>query len=171
MYRNTYGDLRLAVMHTDRGRIDAVALSFADHDTFRRREGQLHQSNMPDTFNITYARPGQPSWEGADTTGLREAIEKYASIWFPDAWATPARTRTASRTALKAAAPHAIRGGARTRWLCSPVSVLAQVLWCRHGECQLGMSGAVCTGAEGVGPWCYRAISPAAVSRKPQASK
>lgn len=115
MYRNTYGGLRLTVMHTDRGKIDAVALSFADHGTFRRREGKLHQGNMPDTFHITYARPGQPSWEGAETTGLREAIEKYASIWFPDAWATPARTRTAGRTALKAAAPHGIRGDARTR--------------------------------------------------------
>ncbi|MFE2518391.1 hypothetical protein ACFXG9_24130 [Streptomyces mirabilis] len=58
-YRNAYGGLRLTVMHVDRGTIDAVALSFADHGTFHRRQGTLHHRNMPDTFNITLAKRPQ----------------------------------------------------------------------------------------------------------------
>ncbi|MFJ6017292.1 hypothetical protein [Streptomyces sp. NPDC092952] len=113
-YRNTYGGLRLAVVHSDRGEIDAVALSFADHGTFSH-EGPTRQRNQLDTFNITLATPGQPSWEGADTTGLRDAIERYTSIWFPGAWTAKAPGRSAGRTALKAAAPPAPHSGARTR--------------------------------------------------------
>ncbi|MFD4022304.1 hypothetical protein ACFWRV_02140 [Streptomyces sp. NPDC058576] len=92
-YRNAYGGLRLTVTHTDRGTIDTVALSFADHDTFRRRQGQLHGRNMPDTFNIKIARPGQPPWEGADLTGLRDAIERYTAVWFPGAGAARRQSR------------------------------------------------------------------------------
>ncbi|WP_432012667.1 hypothetical protein [Streptomyces cucumeris] len=114
-YRNAYGGLRLTVMHMERGKIDAVALSFADHGTFRRRQGQLHGRNMPDTFNITLASPGKPSWEGADFTGLRDAIERYAGIWFPGTWTASAPSRAASRSAHATPSPPAARSGARTR--------------------------------------------------------
>ncbi|GAA2530667.1 MULTISPECIES: hypothetical protein [Streptomyces] len=104
-YRNAYGGLRLTVIHIDRGTIDAVALSFAEHGTFRRRQGTLHQRNMPDTFNITLARPGQPAWEGADFTGLRDAIEQYTAVWFPGAWTASAPSRAAAKTAHQTPAP------------------------------------------------------------------
>ncbi|KUN40423.1 hypothetical protein AQJ30_07170 [Streptomyces longwoodensis] len=115
MYRNTYGGLRLTVMHVDRGKIDAVALSFADHGTFHRRKGALHHRNMPDTFNITLAKPGQPPWEGADTTGLRDAIQRYAAVWFPGAWTESAPSRAAGRTARPALTLPAARSGTRAR--------------------------------------------------------
>ena len=38
IHADTYGGLRLAVVHPDRGEIDAVALSFVDHGTFHRRD-------------------------------------------------------------------------------------------------------------------------------------
>ncbi|MFE5162985.1 hypothetical protein ACFRNT_31665 [Streptomyces sp. NPDC056697] len=114
-YRNAYGGLRLTVMHVDRGTIDAVALSFADHGTFRRRQGPLHHRNMPDTFNITLARPGQPSWEGADFTGLRDAIERYTAVWFPGAWTASAPSRAPGRTAHTTPAVPVARSGARAR--------------------------------------------------------
>ncbi|MFJ5265486.1 hypothetical protein ACIQAC_33970 [Streptomyces sp. NPDC088387] len=114
-YRNAYGGLRLTVTHAERGTIDAVALSFADHGTFRRRQGELHGRNMPDTFNITIARPGKPSWEGADFTGLRDAIERYTGVWFPGAWKASVPSRAASRSAHAVPAPPTTRGGARTR--------------------------------------------------------
>lgn len=115
MYRNTYGGLRLTVMHVDRGEIDAVALNFADHGTFHGREGALHHQNMPDTFNTTLAKPGQPPWEGAVTTGLRDAIEQYTAVWFPVAWPASAPGRSAGSTARKAPAPPAARSGGRAR--------------------------------------------------------
>ncbi|CAL2073702.1 conserved protein of unknown function [Streptomyces murinus] len=114
-YRDTYGGLRLTVMHVDRGTIDAVALSFADHGTFHRRQGPLKNRNMPDTFNITLARPGKPAWEGADLTGLRDAIERYTAVWFPGAWAASAPSHAVGRIAHKVPAPPATRGKARTR--------------------------------------------------------
>ncbi|MCX5395608.1 hypothetical protein OHA55_01125 [Streptomyces sp. NBC_00102] len=114
-YRNAYGGLRLTVMHMERGRIDAVALSFADHGTFHRRQGQLHGRNMPDTFNINFGGPGKPSWEGADFTGLRDAIERYTGIWFPGAWAASAPSRIASRSAHTVPAPPTTHGSAHTR--------------------------------------------------------
>ncbi|MFJ6574019.1 hypothetical protein ACIQNU_42150 [Streptomyces sp. NPDC091292] len=113
-YRNAYGGLRMTVMHVDRGTIDAVALSFADHGTFRSAQGPLRSRNMPHTFNITLAEPGQPSWEGADFTGLRDAIERYATVWFPGAWTASAPRRVASKSAHTNPVPPAARG-ARTR--------------------------------------------------------
>ncbi|WP_319683828.1 hypothetical protein [Streptomyces sp. AK02-01A] len=113
MYRNIYGGLRLTVMHVDRGEIDAVALSFAGHSTFFRREGALYHRNMPDTFNITLARPGQPLWEGADTAGLRDAIERYTAVWFSGAWTASAPSRAAGRTAHTAPAVPTGRSGTR----------------------------------------------------------
>ncbi|WP_405975259.1 DUF317 domain-containing protein [Streptomyces sp. NBC_00988] len=61
----TYGGLRVAIVRPDRGEIDAVALSFVEHGT--------------------YHGPGRPPWEGAVTTGLRDAIEQYTAGWFPGA--------------------------------------------------------------------------------------
>lgn len=116
-YADTYGGLRLAVVHPDQGEIDAVALSFEDHGTFQRRD-EAHRSpansKQRGTFD-KHHRPGQPPWEGAVTTGLRNAIEQYTAVWFPGAWTASAPSRTASRTAHKPLARPAARSGARAR--------------------------------------------------------
>ncbi|AZS75685.1 hypothetical protein DDE74_36590 [Streptomyces lydicus] len=117
IHANTYGGLRVAVVHADRGEIDAVALNFVDHGTFHRRdEAQNTPRNSREygTFN-TYHRRGQPPWEGAVVTDLRDAVEQYTGVWFPDAWKTPTPFRVAGRTAQKAPAPTVSRTAGRTR--------------------------------------------------------
>ena len=117
-YLDVYDGLRLAVVHPDRGEIDAVALSFLDHGTFHRRD-EAHNTR-PNTrlygaFD-SYHRPGRPPWEGAVTTGLRDAIEQYTAVWFPGAWTASAPSSMAGRTAHMApAVPVARSGAARAR--------------------------------------------------------
>ncbi|MFF5546767.1 hypothetical protein ACL07V_29065 [Streptomyces sp. MB22_4] len=118
IHADTYGGLRMAVIHPDRGEIDAVSLSFLDHGTFHRRD-EAHNT-QPNTKQYgrfsTNRHPGRPPWEGAVTTGLRDAIEQYTAIWFPGAWAAAnAPSRAASRSAHRAPAPPATRSQARTR--------------------------------------------------------
>ncbi|MFJ8888213.1 hypothetical protein ACIRJR_33090 [Streptomyces sp. NPDC102402] len=117
IYADTYGGLRVAVVHPDRGEIDAVTLSFLDHGTFHRRDEATNtrpNTKQYGTFDI-YHRAGRPQWDGAVTTGLRDAIEQYTAVWFPGAWAASAPSRSAGRSALKAAAPPITRNGARIR--------------------------------------------------------
>ncbi|MFG2836465.1 hypothetical protein ACGFYE_15885 [Streptomyces zaomyceticus] len=117
IHADTYGGLRLVVVHPDRGEIDAVALDFVDHGTFHRRDeahNTLVNSKQYGTFSMP-RRPGKRPWEGAVTTGLRDAIEQYAAVWFPGAWAEPAPPRTAGRTAHRAPALPAARTGGRAR--------------------------------------------------------
>ncbi|MFE1071213.1 hypothetical protein ACFW5W_08305 [Streptomyces sp. NPDC058783] len=117
IHADTYGGLRLAVVHPDRGEIDAVALSFLDHGTFHRRDEAANtgpNTKQYGTFD-TYHRPGRPPWEGAVTTGLRDAIEQYTAVWFPGAWAASASSRTAGRTAHTAPTAPVTRSGTRAR--------------------------------------------------------
>ncbi|MCZ4101318.1 MULTISPECIES: hypothetical protein [unclassified Streptomyces] len=118
IHAGTYGGLRLAVIHPDRGEIDAVALSFVDHGTFHRRDEAANTSKNTKRYGTfdTYHRPGQPPWEGAVTTGLRDAIQQYTAVWFPGAWRAVAARRAAGRTAREVPAPpatHAPGGHAR----------------------------------------------------------
>ncbi|MEU0204342.1 MULTISPECIES: hypothetical protein [unclassified Streptomyces] len=116
-WADTYGGLRLAVVHPDRGEIDAVALSFLDHGTFHRRDQATNtQPNTKQygTFD-TYHRPGRPPWDGAVTTGLRDAIEQYTAVWFPGAWAASAPRRAAGRTPPSTPARPATPSAARIR--------------------------------------------------------
>ncbi|MDJ0464658.1 hypothetical protein [Streptomyces sp. H27-C3] len=117
IHADTYGGLRLAIIHADRGEIDAVALSFVDHGTFHRRdEAQrtMVRTKQYGTFD-TYHRPGKPPWEGAVTTGLRDAIEQYSAVWFPGAWPASASGRPAGRAARTVPAPPATLSGGRAR--------------------------------------------------------
>ncbi|MFF7152977.1 hypothetical protein OHN99_28750 [Streptomyces jietaisiensis] len=117
IHADTYGGLRMAVIHPDRGEIDAVALSFLDHGTFHRRDEANNtrpNTKQYGTFS-TYHHLGRPPWEGAVTTGLRDAIEQYTAVWFPGAWAASTPNRTASRSAHRAPASPATRSQARTR--------------------------------------------------------
>ncbi|MCL7493770.1 hypothetical protein M8I34_20550 [Streptomyces sp. MCA2] len=118
IYADTYGGLHMAVVHPDRGKIDSVALSFADHGTFHRRDEALNtplKNRNYGTFNTAYHRPDQPPWEGAVTARLRDAIEQYTEVWFPGAWGTPTPSRAAARTVQKTPAPPASRTASRTR--------------------------------------------------------
>ncbi|MFF5719306.1 hypothetical protein [Streptomyces buecherae] len=117
IYADTYGGLHVAVVHADRGQIDAVTLSFVDHGTFRRRDEATATRPNAERYGTfdKYHRPGQPPWEGAITTGLREAIERYTTIWFPGAWTAASPTRTTGRTPPAAPAPPPTRSGTRTR--------------------------------------------------------
>lgn len=65
--RDTYGGLRLAIVHLDRGEIDAVAPSFMNHGTFHRRDEAHNTSANTKQYGTfdTYNRPGRPPWEGA----------------------------------------------------------------------------------------------------------
>lgn len=112
---HTYGGLRVAVIHPDRGEIDAVALNFLDHGTFHRRDEARNTRPNTRLYGTidTSLRPGRPPWEGAVTTGLRDAIEQYTAVWFPGAWTAPAPSRTAGRTAHTAPSPPVTRGGGR----------------------------------------------------------
>ncbi|MFD3910030.1 hypothetical protein [Streptomyces sp. NPDC058603] len=117
IYADTYGGLRLAVVHADQGEIDAVALSFKDHGTFRLRDKARDASASAEPYGTfdKYHRAGRPPWEGAVTTGLRDAIEQYTAVWFPGAWAASGPRRATGPTAHKTAAPPVTRSGGRAR--------------------------------------------------------
>ncbi|ULR48445.1 hypothetical protein [Streptomyces deccanensis] len=117
IHADTYGGLRLAVLHPDRGEIDAVTLGFVEHGTFHRRDEATNtrpNTKRYGTFD-TYCRPGRPPWEGAVTTGLRDAIERYTAVWFPGAEVTFTPKRTVSHAPRTTPAPLANPTGARTR--------------------------------------------------------
>ncbi|GAA4782156.1 hypothetical protein [Streptomyces ziwulingensis] len=117
IHANTYGGLRVAVVHPDRGEIDAVALSFLDHGTFHRRDearNALRDSSQYGTFD-EYHRPGRPPWDGAVTTGLRDAIEQYTAVWFPGAWTAAPRDRTSGHTPHQLPTPPASPTAGRSR--------------------------------------------------------
>ncbi|MCX5238920.1 hypothetical protein OG824_27325 [Streptomyces prunicolor] len=117
IHADTYGGLRLAVVHADRGEIDAVACSFVEHGTFHRRDEAHNTSANTKQYGTfsTHHCPGQPPWEGAVTTRLRDAIEQYTAVWFPGAWAASAPRRAASCTANTAPALPAAPVSGRTR--------------------------------------------------------
>ncbi|MFF0201889.1 hypothetical protein [Streptomyces sp. NPDC005017] len=102
---NEYDGLRLAVCHSEKGDIDAVVLTFAEHDTFTRRDAagdiQPGYSGYARILDLRHHNR-QPPWTGAEVRGLRVAIEQYTQIWFPGAWTAPARSRPPARTARKA---------------------------------------------------------------------
>ncbi|MFJ9216545.1 hypothetical protein ACIRJL_10460 [Streptomyces sp. NPDC102383] len=117
IHADTYGGLRVAVVHQERGEIDAVALSFAGHGTFHRRDEANNtwmNTKQHGTFD-KYHRPGRPPWDGAVVTGLRDAIEQYTAVWFPGAWTACAPRPTAGRTARSVPSPPTGHVVARTR--------------------------------------------------------
>lgn len=117
IHADTYGGLRLTVVHQDRGVLDTGALSFLDHGTFHRRDEAAN--TRPNTKGYgtfdKYHRPGRPPWEGAVTTGLRDAIEQYTAVWFPGVWTPSAPSRAAGPAVGTAPAPPVVRSDARAR--------------------------------------------------------
>ncbi|MFF4978560.1 hypothetical protein ACFY3O_00580 [Streptomyces sp. NPDC001046] len=117
IHADTYGGLRAAIVHPERGEIDAVALSFVDHGTFHRRDEATNtrpNTKQYSTFD-KYHRPGRPPWDGAVTIGLRDAIEQYTAVWFPGAWTASESSRAAGRTGRTAPAMPVARSGTRAR--------------------------------------------------------
>ncbi|GGQ97198.1 hypothetical protein GCM10010267_69160 [Streptomyces griseorubens] len=105
-----YEGLRLAVLHEDRGELDAVTVLFEDHRTFDHRDAA--QGRRPNetgyaTISEFRDRPDWVPWQGAHINRLRDAIEQYASVWFPTARGTAAPTAAANRTARNTPAPPA----------------------------------------------------------------
>lgn len=116
IHADTYGGLRVAVVHLEHGEIDAVALSFVDHGTFHRRDEATNTLRTPSSTapSAPTTAPAAP-WDGAVTTGLRDAIEQYTAVWFPGAWAASAPKRAAGPTPRSTPAPPTVPAGARTR--------------------------------------------------------
>ncbi|MCX5278376.1 hypothetical protein [Streptomyces virginiae] len=80
-----YDGLRLAVLHPDRGTLDTVSLSFADHQTFARRDAATGIGPGRDGYARfrDWHETGPSPWNGADLTGLRRGITRYTQIWAP----------------------------------------------------------------------------------------
>ncbi|WP_374203259.1 hypothetical protein [Streptomyces sp. ST2-7A] len=60
IHADTYGGLRAAVLHAERGEIDTVTLGFTDHGTFHRRDEVLNTprgSKRYGTFDTPPPRP------------------------------------------------------------------------------------------------------------------
>ncbi|WSQ12929.1 hypothetical protein OG604_37050 [Streptomyces sp. NBC_01231] len=118
-----YNGLRLAAIHQDRGELGAAVLRFEDHKTFDHRDAAQGRSlGAPGyaTVREFRERPDWVPWEGAHTNRLRDAIEQYASVWFPGSWPPPAlihqlpadarglSQRALTRRPAITAAPHAV---------------------------------------------------------------
>ncbi|MFJ6783625.1 hypothetical protein [Streptomyces yangpuensis] len=109
-----YGGLHLSIVHPDRGPIDEIVLSFADHGTFRTRDrtaGRTERSDGYAVFRDFNPRTSRPApWAGGDWTRLKAAVTRYADLWFSTR-PTPPRTgasiaRTTSLPLAEKAAAH-----------------------------------------------------------------
>lgn len=101
---NEYDGLRVATIHPEQGELDAAVLRFDDHKTFNHRDatlGRTPQESGYGTFQEFRDRPDWVPWEGALTSGLRDAIEQYTAVWFPGAWTGSVPGRAAGRITRK----------------------------------------------------------------------
>lgn len=73
------------MLHPDLGNLDTISLSFADHQTFARRDAAEGIGPGWDGYARIrdWHEDGPPPWNGANLTGLRRAIRQYAQIWAP----------------------------------------------------------------------------------------
>ncbi|MGW4345291.1 hypothetical protein ACWEL8_09465 [Streptomyces sp. NPDC004690] len=96
-----YDGLRLRIQHADRGILDTTILTFADHDTFRSRDDAIGRRPGRDGHAVIrdWHTSGEPPWQGADTTQLRQAIDQYTTFWLPET-AEPQPTTTAPHPVL-----------------------------------------------------------------------
>ncbi|MER6531697.1 hypothetical protein [Streptomyces sp. NPDC001508] len=80
-----YDGLRVQILHTERGVLDTAILKFADHDTFRSRDMVIGREPGRDGYACIrdWHERKEPPWKGAATTKLRQAIEQYLTLWFP----------------------------------------------------------------------------------------
>ncbi|AJT62488.1 hypothetical protein T261_0799 [Streptomyces lydicus] len=114
-----YDGLRLQVLHADQGVLDTATLKFADHHTFRRRDTARGLEPGWDGYACIrdWSDRGEPPWQGAEVTALRQAIEQYATVWFPQAPEVSGGTAAAERMASTGPAP---LPGPNGFWLTDP---------------------------------------------------
>ncbi|MFE2140356.1 hypothetical protein ACFXA3_01100 [Streptomyces sp. NPDC059456] len=101
-----YGGLRLSIVHADRGPIDEIVLSFADHGTFSTRDrtaGRTDRSDGYAVFRDFNPRTSGPApWAGGDWTRMKAAVTRYANLWFST---RPTPPRTAGATVARTTSP------------------------------------------------------------------
>ncbi|MEU5083764.1 MULTISPECIES: hypothetical protein [Streptomyces] len=80
-----YDGLRLQILHTEQGVLDSLILTFAAHGTLRSRDDALDRHPGDDGYAVIrdWSERDEPPWQGAATTKLRQAIEQYTALWFP----------------------------------------------------------------------------------------
>ncbi|MFE7803755.1 hypothetical protein ACFU51_03625 [Streptomyces sp. NPDC057430] len=78
-----YDGLRLTVIDPHRGALHVETLAFAEHHTFTRRDAASGKSPGHDGYaRIRDWHPsGPPPWQGADLTGLRQAVTAFTTMW------------------------------------------------------------------------------------------
>lgn len=84
-----YDGLLVAVVHAERGVVEARRLRFAEHGTFARRDAA---QGIADGRGVIrdWHKSGPAPWAGGEFAGLRKAIEDFAQICCP-ALFTPRR--------------------------------------------------------------------------------
>ncbi|MFB8353023.1 hypothetical protein [Streptomyces niveus] len=115
IYADTYGGLRLAVVHPDRGVLDAVASAsrITAPSTAATRRPTFGRTPRR-TAHSTSTTADRPPWEGAVSTGLRDAIEQYTTVRSPRRLGrVRAGPHPAGRTARKAPTVPDTRNGSR----------------------------------------------------------
>ncbi|MCB5163614.1 hypothetical protein LG634_01975 [Streptomyces bambusae] len=78
-----YDGLRLTVIHPQRGALHVENITFAEHHTFTQRDTARGKSPSHDGYaRIRDWHPsGPPPWQGADLTGLRQAVTAFTTMW------------------------------------------------------------------------------------------
>ncbi|MGW6455102.1 hypothetical protein ACWF94_04110 [Streptomyces sp. NPDC055078] len=105
IHQHKYDGLRLSLLHPGQGQVDVIALSFADHGTFRTRD--THRTYDRDLF-YTGLGGSEPPWMGGDFISLAHAVHTYARTWGFPAPEPPARSP--KRAASPLPAPSRVRG-------------------------------------------------------------
>ncbi|MGW5679948.1 hypothetical protein ACWEV4_33580 [Streptomyces sp. NPDC003860] len=82
--QHTYSGLRMTVIHPDKGQLDAVVATFADHGTFHARD--LRNNTRPGSSGYATIRDfphdeERRPWQGGDFTTLADTVHRYARIW------------------------------------------------------------------------------------------
>ncbi|MET9294348.1 hypothetical protein [Streptomyces sp. NPDC003077] len=112
-----YDGLRLAVIHPEKGEIDAAVLTFADHHTFTRRDAA--HGLRPGTSGYARIQHFRDTdlvpWKGAETGELRAAIQRYAQTWLPGSWTGTTPSRSPALTVRKAPSMPISAAATRTR--------------------------------------------------------
>ncbi|MFI8105360.1 hypothetical protein [Streptomyces sp. NPDC086023] len=94
-----YDGLRLTVIHPERGALHVETLTFAEYHTFTQRDTARGKSPGHDGYaRIRDWHPsGPPPWQGADLTGLRQAVTAFTAMWI-DPSAAPSMGHQSEQT-------------------------------------------------------------------------
>ncbi|MFF4285639.1 hypothetical protein ACFY0R_09965 [Streptomyces sp. NPDC001633] len=112
-----YGGIRARLLHPDKGTIDTVVLSFAEHDTFVGRDTRADCRPGDDGYGVLRLwNSSRAPWSGGDFTSLRQAVVEYVEVWDPAAAARHRASSTAQQARDIAKTPALpVQGGRRVR--------------------------------------------------------